>query len=133
MAVAVERERTGLGPVQVSRIEHGRREIRLTTFVRLLRALDASPADLLRWRNHLRRGVSMTNSAMRRNVAQHLGISSAADIKSRRYIPTPDDALRVSEWIRECDITWIECETEPEAVALETALKAEFKPPLTKL
>jgi ribosome-binding protein aMBF1 (putative translation factor) len=39
--------RTGLVSVQVSRIERGRREVRLTTFVRLLAALEASPAELL--------------------------------------------------------------------------------------
>ncbi len=85
------------------------------------------------WGNHLRRGVSMTNSALRRNVAQHLGIASAADIKGRRYLPTAGDVLRVSDWIRECDLAWMECETEPDAVRLETALKGEFKPPLTKV
>jgi len=37
---------SGLAPVQVSRIERGVREIRLTTLVRLLAALDVSP-DLL--------------------------------------------------------------------------------------
>jgi transcriptional regulator with XRE-family HTH domain len=37
---------SGLAPVQVSRIERGVREIRLTTLVRLLTALDATP-DLL--------------------------------------------------------------------------------------
>jgi transcriptional regulator with XRE-family HTH domain len=38
---------TGLSPVQVSRIERGAREIRLTTLLKLLAALDASPALLL--------------------------------------------------------------------------------------
>ena len=37
---------SGLATVQISRIERGVREIRLTTFLRLLAALDASP-DLL--------------------------------------------------------------------------------------
>ena len=37
---------SGLATVQVSRIERGVREIRLTTLLRLLAALDASP-DLL--------------------------------------------------------------------------------------
>ncbi len=32
---------TGLAPVQVSRIERGVREVRLTTFLRLVAALDA--------------------------------------------------------------------------------------------
>jgi HTH-type transcriptional regulator/antitoxin HipB len=38
---------SGLAPVQVSRIERGVREIRLTTLVRLLAALDAPPDRLL--------------------------------------------------------------------------------------
>lgn len=40
-------ERSGLSPVQVSRIERGRREIRLTTLLRLLQALEADPDELL--------------------------------------------------------------------------------------
>lgn len=85
------------------------------------------------WGCHLRTGKSMTNSAMRRNVAQFLDIASAADIKARRYLPTDDDARRVSDWIRECELAWIECESPADAVALESALKREFKPPLTRI
>jgi transcriptional regulator with XRE-family HTH domain len=40
-------EHTGLAVVQVSRIERGVREIRLTTLLRLLAALDASADELL--------------------------------------------------------------------------------------
>jgi GIY-YIG catalytic domain len=75
----------------------------------------------------------MTNSALRRNVAEFLGIASSADIKAGRYRPTADDAVRVSDWIRTGEVSWIECETEAEAIALEDALKAEWKPPLTKV
>ena len=39
---------TGLATVQISRIERGRREVRLTTLLRLLRALEISPARLLK-------------------------------------------------------------------------------------
>lgn len=39
--------RTGLASVQVSRIERGKREIRLTTLLRLLTALDADESELL--------------------------------------------------------------------------------------
>ncbi len=39
--------RTGLATVQVSRIERGRREVRLGTLLRLLAALEASPSELL--------------------------------------------------------------------------------------
>lgn len=38
---------SGLAPVQVSRIERGVREIRLTTLLRLLTALDVSSTQLL--------------------------------------------------------------------------------------
>jgi len=39
---------TGLAVVQVSRIERGLREIRLTTLIRLLRGLDLTAEELLR-------------------------------------------------------------------------------------
>jgi HTH-type transcriptional regulator / antitoxin HipB len=39
--------KSGLAPVQVSRIERGVREIRLTTLLRLLAALETSPGKLL--------------------------------------------------------------------------------------
>jgi transcriptional regulator with XRE-family HTH domain len=38
---------SGLAVVQVSRVERGKREIRLTTFLRLLDALDIAPDALL--------------------------------------------------------------------------------------
>lgn len=40
--------RSGLAVVQVSRIERGKREIRLTTLLRLLAALETEPDELLR-------------------------------------------------------------------------------------
>lgn len=39
--------KTGLASVQVSRIERGKREVRLTTLLRLSAALDATPNELL--------------------------------------------------------------------------------------
>jgi hypothetical protein len=84
------------------------------------------------WGNHRGRGVSMTGSALRRNVAEHLGIASAADIKSGRYQPSPADAATVVEWIDECRLAWIECASPSEAKALESEMKAEWMPPLTK-
>jgi transcriptional regulator with XRE-family HTH domain len=39
--------RTGLAVVQISRIERGKREIRLTTLLRLLDAFDVPPDTLL--------------------------------------------------------------------------------------
>lgn len=40
-------EKTGLAAVQISRIERGVREVRITTLLRLLKALDISPGVLL--------------------------------------------------------------------------------------
>jgi transcriptional regulator with XRE-family HTH domain len=45
---AVESAKTGLAVVQISRIERGKREIRLTTLIRLLDAFDVAPEALLR-------------------------------------------------------------------------------------
>ena len=39
---------------------------------------------------------------------------------------------RVNEWIRECEVAWIECLDALTARLLECELKAEFTPPLTK-
>jgi transcriptional regulator with XRE-family HTH domain len=38
---------SGLAVVQISRIERGVREVRLTTILRLLKALEAEPNDML--------------------------------------------------------------------------------------
>jgi predicted GIY-YIG superfamily endonuclease len=84
------------------------------------------------WKNHSGRGAVMTSSAMRRNLAEHLGIATAADIKGRRYQPAPDEVARVRDWLDGCEVTWRECSDETAAVALEAAMKAERRPPLTK-
>jgi transcriptional regulator with XRE-family HTH domain len=41
-------EKTGLASDQLSRIERGKREVRLTTLVRLVRALELTPTELLK-------------------------------------------------------------------------------------
>jgi transcriptional regulator with XRE-family HTH domain len=41
-------DRSGLTSVQISRVERGAREIRLTTLLRLIDALDVNPDKLLR-------------------------------------------------------------------------------------
>jgi transcriptional regulator with XRE-family HTH domain len=40
-------DRAGLAPVQISRVERGVREIRLTTLLRLIEALETSPDRIL--------------------------------------------------------------------------------------
>lgn len=84
------------------------------------------------WKNHSGRGTSMGTSAMRRNVAEHLGIATAKDIKDGIYKVTEAEASRVRRWLDGCEIVWRECETEAAAKLLETEMKAEYLPPLTK-
>lgn len=84
------------------------------------------------WKNHRGRGVSMTGSAMRRNVAERLGIASSADIKARRYQPTVEDAAKVVAWLDDCEIAWQRAASQAEAAQLERDLKREWMPPLTK-
>jgi hypothetical protein len=84
------------------------------------------------WGSHRGRGVSMTGSALRRNVAEHLDIASARAIKKREYRPMPGDARRVVEWIDGCEVAWIACATPQEAKHMERDMKVEAKPPLTQ-
>jgi hypothetical protein len=84
------------------------------------------------WGSHRGRGVSMTGSALRRNVAECLGIASARAIKKREYRPTPEDARRVAEWIDGCEVAWIACATPKDAKNLERDMKDEAKPSLTQ-
>lgn len=74
----------------------------------------------------------MTGSAFRRNVAEHLGIALAADIKAGRYKFTPDTAAIVRTWIEGCDVAWTKCVSDDAARAVEARLKRESRPPLTK-
>jgi hypothetical protein len=92
-------------------------------------------ADCLRdrvWKNHSGRGAVPTGSAMRRNVAEHLGIATAADVKARRYQPTSEEVAAVRTWADGCDIAWVECESTAAAKLLEDDFNAEYRPPLTK-
>jgi excinuclease UvrABC nuclease subunit len=84
------------------------------------------------WKNHCGKGKVMTGSAFRRNVAEHLGIATAKAIKKREYQPSPEEVRIVREWIECCDVAWITCTSAEEALALETAMKDEWMPPLTK-
>jgi hypothetical protein len=93
-------------------------------------------ADSLRARvfgNHLGQSKAPTGSAFRRNVAEHLGFGSSAAIKKREVELTVDQLAAVRAWILACQVTWLTCESKAGAIELESKLKAEFKPPLTKL
>jgi hypothetical protein len=80
----------------------------------------------------LGQGRALSSSAFRRNVAAHLGFGSAAAIKAGDMVLTETQLNEVRQWIMGCEVAWLTCATAADAVALETSLKREFKPPLTK-
>lgn len=80
---------------------------------------------------HRGRGVSMTNSALRRNVAEHLSIAAANDIKTGRPV-TRAEADQVNAWLDDCQASWLVADDEAAALDLEEAFKREWLPPLTK-
>lgn len=84
------------------------------------------------WNNHSERGLTMGDSALRRNVAEHLRIAKANDIKKKLHRITEKEERRVRDWLDGCEIAWRECGDHAAAEDLETAMKAEHKPPLTK-
>lgn len=99
-------------------------------------AIYVGKADRLQdrlWKNHLGRGRVMTSSAFRRNVAEHLGISTSARIKAHTYQPDADELVQVRRFIEGCSVAWLVCESEAAALDLETRMKREWMPPLTKM
>ncbi len=84
------------------------------------------------WGQHMSRNRNMTKSALRRNVAAHVGIATAADIKAGRYHPSGAELDRIAAWIRGCDVAWLTCETTEQATDLESDMKNEWTPPLTR-
>lgn len=92
-------------------------------------------ADSLRARvfgNHLGQSSAPTGSAFRRNVAAFLGFGSAAAIKKREVQLTADQLVALRAWILGCEVCWLVCVTKAGAIDLETKLKNEFRPQLTK-
>ncbi len=85
------------------------------------------------WGNHLGQSKAPTGSAFRRNVAEHLGYGTSAAIKSREVELSTSQLAELRAWIEGCEVAWLTCATKEEAIELEAKLKAEFKPPLTKI
>jgi len=98
-------------------------------------AIYVGKADSLKDRlgRHLGRGRVMTSSAFRRNVAEHLGISTAALIKSRAYQPNDDEVASIRAFVEDCEVAWVATATAAAALKLETDMKLERLPPLTKM
>jgi hypothetical protein len=84
------------------------------------------------WKNHLKTGNDLSRSSFRRNVCEHLGIAPTSKTTVRPTVMTAADIEPVNQWIRECEVGWIECQSPSEAEALEKALHAEWMPPLSR-
>jgi len=84
------------------------------------------------WKNHLGRGRVLTGSAFRRNVAEELGISTAGSIKSRDYQLDAAELASVRSYIMECEVAWLATDTPAAARDVETRIKREWTPPLTR-
>lgn len=84
------------------------------------------------WDCHLAQHPSMGNSALRRNVAEHLGFGTAADIKRRACKLTPDQVAAVNARVQSWSVAWIVCASSQMACHLESAMKIEWLPPFTR-
>lgn len=84
------------------------------------------------WRNHLATGPDLSRSSFRRNVCDHLGIADTSVTRIRPTRLTAADVQPVNEWIRDCEVAWIEFDTVEEAKAFEDRLLAEWMPPLSR-
>jgi len=84
------------------------------------------------WTNHLRAGKDLSRSSFRRNVCEHLGIAPTSKTTIRPTVMTAADIEPVNQWIRGCEVAWIECQSAAEAEALEKALHGEWMPPLSR-
>jgi len=65
-------------------------------------------------------------------VCEHLGIAPTSVTRTRPSVMTSDQIAEITQWIRDCEVTWISCVSGPEAKALERALLKESIPPLSK-
>lgn len=81
---------------------------------------------------HLDTGLDLSRSAFRRNVLEHLGIATVATARQRPTALTSEQVAPVNQWIRECELEWIECSSDQEAKLLEVELLTEARPPLNR-
>ena len=80
---------------------------------------------------HLLTIADLSWSAFRRNVAELHGIPTSVT-RAHAASLTNEQLDLVNTWVRGCEVAWIECRTGDEAADVETKLKAEFRPPLTR-
>ncbi len=85
------------------------------------------------WSKHLGRGLSLAGSSLRRNVCELLfGIPPSVTSNPNRQKVTAEQAAAIHDWLRSCDLSWLECSTVDEADQLERRLRREYMPPLNR-
>lgn len=84
------------------------------------------------WTRHMGQSRSHHTSSLRRNIAEHLGFGDANLIYTRVIRLTDEQRAAVRAWLVGCQVAWIECDSDAEAHDLESRMKAEWLPPLTK-
>lgn len=85
------------------------------------------------WGDHMSQSKSMRTSSLRRNIAEQFGVASARDIYAKRHRCSPEELALTRARLEEFEVAWIETESAKEAEDLETEMKAEWMPPLTKI
>lgn len=96
------------------------------------RALEAKGLQDRVGKNHMGTTNDLSRSSFRRNVCEFLGIAPPSVTTMRPAHLSASDVEPVNEWIRGCEIAWIECGNADEAERLEKVLFAEWMPPLSK-
>lgn len=81
---------------------------------------------------HLGVGLDLSRSSLRRNVAEHVLHIPTSVSRQRPSVITSQQVSTIKEWIRDLEVTWLECPTPAEAVAFERGLLREWMPPLSK-
>ena len=80
------------------------------------------------WNDDLSRSPTLSTSRFRRQVAEHVGIGSAEEIHNGHRRLGDEELARVREWIGDCELAWIECESADEAQALAHHLIETLRP-----
>lgn len=84
-------------------------------------------------KHHLGRSPSsIKQSALRRNLAEHLGIAKAEDLKSGQVMMNDQQRDQLHEWLASCEIAWVEHDDKAAARAHERDLLREFAPVLNR-
>jgi hypothetical protein len=81
---------------------------------------------------HLKTGVDLSRSSFRRNVCVELGVAPLERTKQRPTVMSAAEIELVNDWIRSCEVAWIECPSAQEAIDLEATLHSERLPPLSR-